>query len=118
MNVAMIRQQDFQLKKLPDQATNCVVIMDRNHLLIRHNRKTVSVSSYDECIRQCRSAERQYFFTCNSGQYYADLKTDNCILNKETRKTLPDLYRATDDNNVYFELQCSTTVYYRQLHIE
>uniref|UniRef100_A0A915IRV3 Apple domain-containing protein n=1 Tax=Romanomermis culicivorax TaxID=13658 RepID=A0A915IRV3_ROMCU len=37
------------------------------------------------------------------------ITTDNCILNEETRETKPDLYLATDDNNIYFEPQCATT---------
>uniref|UniRef100_A0A915KMB8 Uncharacterized protein n=1 Tax=Romanomermis culicivorax TaxID=13658 RepID=A0A915KMB8_ROMCU len=36
------------------------------------------------------------------------ITTDNCILNEETRETKPDLYLATDDNNIYFEPQCAT----------
>lgn len=90
-----------------DKAGTCTaIVLDPHHLIVGYNRKTVDASSYDQCLQQCLTAKQQFQFTCNSGQYYADATTENCILNEETRETKPDVYLSTDDNNIYFEPQC------------
>uniref|UniRef100_A0A915JX69 Apple domain-containing protein n=1 Tax=Romanomermis culicivorax TaxID=13658 RepID=A0A915JX69_ROMCU len=87
-----------------DQAGNCPsIVLDPHHVIVGQNRKTVDASSYDQCLQQCLQTTE---FKCKSGQYYADVPTDNCVLNEETRQTKSDLYLATDDNNIYFEPKC------------
>jgi len=76
-------------------------------VLIGQSRQIINSQSLQDCVQQCLNAKTQFGFGCNSAEFYYNVKTQNCILNDETRLTRPDLFTDIKDDHVtYIQTLC------------
>uniref|UniRef100_A0A0K0F9B8 PAN-1 domain and Apple-like domain-containing protein n=1 Tax=Strongyloides venezuelensis TaxID=75913 RepID=A0A0K0F9B8_STRVS len=88
----------------------CPNIFERypQKILVGFAEMVIDASSFEECFNICLEAKKNFGFFCQSGMYYFDERTLNCILNTETKNTQSSLFTDELHDIVdYFETSCT-----------
>ncbi|KRY42099.1 Uncharacterized protein T01_11123 [Trichinella spiralis] len=76
-------------------------------VLIGYARTVTDADSIKDCIIRCLNSDSQYGFQCQSGVFFNEEDSLNCVLNSQTKDTAPSLLiDETAYNAEYFQLYC------------
>uniref|UniRef100_A0A914YM06 Apple domain-containing protein n=1 Tax=Panagrolaimus superbus TaxID=310955 RepID=A0A914YM06_9BILA len=77
-----------------------------NYVMVGHVQEVADAKTLAECNTACLQSEKDFGFICKSSMWYPSDETQNCLLNTQSRQTLPDVFIPEDQgvNMVYYEI--------------
>uniref|UniRef100_A0AC35GJ66 Apple domain-containing protein n=1 Tax=Panagrolaimus sp. PS1159 TaxID=55785 RepID=A0AC35GJ66_9BILA len=77
-----------------------------NYVMVGHVQEVADAKTLAECNTACLQSEKDFGFICKSSMWYPSDETQNCLLNTQSRQTLPDVFIPEDQgvNMVYYEV--------------